>query len=66
MTKKRKRTAKDAAFFTLANAIGAYLDTVGWRALVIGNAEIRGVDRGPEIRVGRFEFVVKFTGGKKA
>lgn len=67
MTKKRaprRRRPKDPplqALHDLANAIGAYLKTIGWTAVVVGSPAILGEDAGG---LGRFQFVVTFTGGR--
>jgi hypothetical protein len=49
-------------FGRLTLEIGRYLETVGWRALVIGNARVQ--HQAGE-RQYNYEFVVTFTGGKK-
>lgn len=69
MTKKRIRISaplssarKRAAFNDLAGAIGQYLKTVGWTALVVGRPRIQ---QQPLAREFNFEFVVDITGRKK-
>lgn len=49
-------------FGRLTQEIGRYLETVGWRAIVIGHARVQ--QQAGE-RQFNYEFVVKFTGGKK-
>ena len=41
--------------------IGRYLETVGWRAVVMGGAQVRGFS---DTGFGKFEFVVQFSGGR--
>lgn len=53
---------KRAAFNDMADAIGTYLKTVGWSALVVGNPRVQ---QQPGEREFNYEFVVRFTGGKK-
>lgn len=48
-------------FGRLTLEVGRYLETIGWRALVIGDARIQGFE---QPGLGRYEFVVKFTGGR--
>jgi hypothetical protein len=69
-TRRRRLSPKDVAhrrrlrrdpFGRLAVALGDYLETVGWRAIVVGRHEIRGPDGAPF----NYEFVIKFTGGEK-
>lgn len=50
------------AFNKMADAIGAYLETVGWKAMVIGGNKIQQPIGSAKMN---FEFVVTFTGGKK-
>lgn len=56
---KKKRPA--TPFDRLAVAIGAYLETIGWRAIVVGNPRVQ---QQPTEREFNYEFVVRFTGGK--
>ena len=60
MSKKRPRA--EAPFDRLAVAVGAYLETIGWRAIVVGNPRVQ---QQPGDRELNYEFVVRFTGGKK-
>jgi hypothetical protein len=46
----------------LTDAIAVYLSTVGWKALVIGDVQIR--QQPDEASHANYEFVVRFTGGK--
>lgn len=69
MTKKRLRIAaplssarKRAAFNDMADAIGKYLKSIGWSALVVGRPRIQ---QQPLAREFNYEFVVDFTGGKR-
>lgn len=71
MTKKKPRSKREISrrafirrdpFGRLTQEINRYLETVGWRALVIGNARIQ--QQAGE-RKFNYEFVVRFTGGKK-
>lgn len=52
----------EAAFSALATAVGAYLTSIGWSALVVGNPRVQ---QQPLARPMNFEFVVQFTGGKR-
>jgi hypothetical protein len=49
-------------FGRLCLEVGRYLETVGWRAVLIGKAQVRGFETKG---VGRYEFVVEFSGGRK-
>jgi len=51
------------AFEHLAEAVGVYLESVGWSAVVVGNPRVQ---HQPDARKFNYEFVVSFTGGKKA
>lgn len=67
MTKKQipaplSSARKRAAFNDMADAIGKYLKTIGWSALVVGRPRVQ---QQPLARNFNFEFVVEFTGGKK-
>lgn len=70
MTKKKPRSKRAEAvryirrdpFGRLTLEIARYLETVGWRAFVIGNARVQ--QQAGERKM-NYEFVVKFTGGKK-
>ena len=57
--KARRRKIRRDPFGRLALAAGDYLESIGWRAIVIGAPRI--------LRHGRehhtFEFVIQFTGG---
>lgn len=44
-------------------ALRAYLETIGWSVVVVGKPQIRGFDG--DRPLGKFEFVVEFTGGKR-
>jgi hypothetical protein len=46
----------------MLRSVAAYLETIGWRALVIGTMRIQQEDRTRH----NFEFVVRFTGGRIA
>lgn len=55
-------------FGRLSLEVGRYLETVGWRAVVIGPARVQSgvaplIDS-DDAGIGRYEFVVRFTGGK--
>lgn len=50
------------AFEHLAEAIGVYLDAVGWRVLVVGSPRVQHQPGEAEFN---YEFVVRFTGGRK-
>ena len=50
------------AFNALADAIAAYLESIGWRALVVGSPRIQHQLLEREFN---YEFVVRFTGGRK-
>lgn len=61
----RRRQPPDPAlqpFHELAGAVGKYLESIGWTALVVGNPAILGDDTGG---VGRFQLLVTFTGGRR-
>lgn len=63
MTKKEiafRRKLRRDPFGRLSLAVGDYLKTVGWTALIVGSPSIRGDGE----RLANFEFVVKCTGGK--
>jgi hypothetical protein len=49
-------------FGRLSSEVGRYLETVGWRALIIGSPQIRGFETKPVSR--NLEFVVTFSGGR--
>jgi hypothetical protein len=55
-------TSDRETFKALADAIGAYLEAVGWKALVVGHPRIQ---QQPGERAMNYEFVVRFTGGRK-
>lgn len=42
--------------------IARYLETVGWRAVVSGPLQVRGAE---QHGLGRYEFVMSFTGGRR-
>ena len=50
------------AFEHLTEALGVYLDAVGWKAVVVGTPRIQR----PGDAAFNYEFVVKFTGGRKS
>lgn len=50
------------AFEHLAEALGVYLDAVGWRVLVVDTPRVQ---QQPGERALNYEFVVRFTGGRK-
>jgi len=57
------RSGPDAAtdaFNDLAEALGRYLDAIGWTAVVVGSPRIQDPDPGDM----NYEFVVRFTGGR--
>lgn len=62
---------RDKAFTNMADAIGGYLDAIGWRALVVGGPRIQSEGSIYASRVagpapfGRYELVLEFTGGEK-
>jgi len=58
----RRPVKKDDAFGPLAFAVGDYLKSLGWTALVVGSPRIQ---QQPGDREFNYEFVVRFTGGKK-
>lgn len=71
MTKKNPLSTREKArlarmrrdpFGRLTLEIGRYLETIGWRALVIGHARVQHQAGERDFN---YEFVVKFTGGKK-
>lgn len=70
--KKKRRTKVEMAkarlvkmrrdpFGRLSLEIGRYLETVGWRALVVGSPSIYGFEK-PGL--GHYEFTVQFSGGR--
>jgi hypothetical protein len=60
--KARLARVRRDPFGRLTLEIGRYLNTIGWQAVVIGGARIQ--QQAGE-RQYNYEFVVKFTGGKK-
>jgi hypothetical protein len=60
--KARLQKMRRDPFGRLSLEIGKYLETVGWTALVVGNPRIQ--QQAGEQKM-NYEFVVKFTGGKK-
>lgn len=61
--KARLASIRRDPFGRLTLEINRYLGTVGWTALVIGGAQIRGFEKP---RMGNYEFCVDFTGGRIA
>jgi hypothetical protein len=61
--KARLQRLQRDPFGRLALALGGYLESIGWRALVVGSPQVRGGEPGVS-RIGHFEFVVTFTGGR--
>lgn len=58
----RLRRLRRDPFGRFGLALNAYLATIGWNAVMIGSPmQIRGVET---TGVGRYEFVVTFTGGR--
>lgn len=55
----RRRMRRDP-FGRLALAVGDYLESIGWRAIVVGSPGIRRHGR----EHSKFEFVIAFTGGR--
>jgi len=53
---------KRAAFNDMADAIGRYLKTVGWSALLVASPRIQ---QQLGARAFNYEFVVQFTGAQK-
>ena len=49
------------AFNRFAHEVGAYLETVGWRAVVVGSPRIEGVE---VAGLGRYRLTVDFSGGR--
>lgn len=62
MSKKKPFTDADAAFTRLSTALGEYLETIGWSAVVVGRPRIQQQPLAQEFN---YEFVVDFTGGKR-
>lgn len=63
MAKKRaKGSPRDQAFADFADALGRYLASIGWSAVVVGRPRIQ---QQPLARAFNYEFVVDFTGGEK-
>jgi hypothetical protein len=62
----KKRTAKAPSrrdpFGRLAAALGDYLESVGWSAVVVGRPRVQ---QQPGASTFNYEFVVSFTGGQK-
>ncbi len=57
----KRRAMRRDPFGRLAIAVGDYLESIGWSAVVVGTPTIIGEDAGG---VGRFQFLVTFTGGR--
>ena len=55
-------TENPEAFRAMAEAVSSYLETVGWRAVVVGSPRI---EQPHGSRALNYEFVLRFTGGKK-
>jgi hypothetical protein len=49
-------------FGRLAFALGDYLESIGWSAVLVGSPRVQ---QQPGEREFNYEFVVRFTGGKK-
>ncbi len=60
-SKATAQAASRAAFITFSDALGVYLETLGWRAIVVGSPRVQ---QQPGERDFNYEFVVRFTGGK--
>jgi hypothetical protein len=59
-------------FRRLTDAVAAYLETLGWRAVVIGAPRVQSWPdplgdpvQSEAARLGKYEFVVEFTGGRR-
>jgi hypothetical protein len=67
VTRARARRRRDP-FERLALAFADYLKTVGWQTVVVGNVKVsvaaQDVTRITPGAFGRYEAVIKFTGGK--
>lgn len=48
-------------FGRLCLEVNRYLETVGWRAIVMGKPQVRGFE---QPGLGRYEFALDFSGGR--
>lgn len=62
MADRSSPDAQRAAFNDVAEALGRYLEALGWNVFVVGEPRIQ---REHGSRAFNFEFVVRFTAGHK-
>ena len=59
--KQKKKPKKKDKFCAFANQVGKYLESVGWRAVVVGGVKI--VQESP--RKFKYSLMIDSVGGKK-
>ena len=64
--KRHRAKLRRDPFGRLAVAFGDYLETVGWRAVVVGKVAVAAEDLSKHSpgAFGRYQAIVSFTGGK--
>jgi hypothetical protein len=59
--KARQAKMRRDPFGRLCQEVNRYLETVGWRAVVMGKPQVRGFE---SPGLGRYEFTLEFSGGR--